>query len=213
MFKTEKEKTMRRKRKNREERQKEIWEGTIDLLQKKGYERITMAAIAARVKMSKETLYALFASKETLFSSLIRHNAAIVNEELEEASEKDVFSVIETLERFGERLIRLLTSREAIALNRTAIAALHADREFSQILFQKGRQTTLPLLKKVLARGIKNGELPEDIPEDAGELFLGLLMGDLQIRCLLGICELPNDQEVHERAQRAVRRFMILTKK
>ncbi len=54
-----------------EERMKEVFSKTIELLQVKDYSKITMNDIAKNSKASKETLYKKFGSKQGLFEAII----------------------------------------------------------------------------------------------------------------------------------------------
>ena len=202
-----------KKRKTLQERKTEIFHAAIELLCEQGFDRTTMSAIAARVKMSKETLYRVYPSKELLFADLVGHNASKINQELEEAlkglnGEKNL--VPDTLTSFGEKLLSLLTSTESLVLNRVAISTFPLNDEFALMLSEKGRGTTLPLLKKMMDRAAQRGELPLELPENAPEILLGLLLGDLQIRCLLGVSEAPDKTVIQRQAQKAVEYFVVL---
>ena len=185
----------------------------MELLGEQGVDGATMSAIAARVKMSKETLYSIYGSKESLFADLVSLNSLRLNEEIVESlsdhhGERTL--VPDMLARFGEKLLALLTSHDSIVLNRVAIAALPLNSQFSLILTEKGRETTLPLLKKMIAQASTRGELPLKIPENAAELFIGLLMGELQIKRLLGVEEAPDELSIQRRAQKTVELFVLL---
>jgi AcrR family transcriptional regulator len=59
----------------RAQRQQRVVTAALNELIERGYERVTMLAIASRAGASKETLYNWFGSKESLFAALIKANA------------------------------------------------------------------------------------------------------------------------------------------
>jgi len=104
------------------ERRRAILDVAASMFAELGYERVSMAAIAARTGRSKATLYNHFESKEALF-------AAVMVEAMEERgqrmlalldpSDEDLRTV---LERFGEAYLALLLRPEGIGATRTVIA-------------------------------------------------------------------------------------------
>jgi AcrR family transcriptional regulator len=60
----------------KDERRKEILDAAFAEFTAKGYAGASMAAIARRAQASKETLYAWFENKETLFNTVFEHRLA-----------------------------------------------------------------------------------------------------------------------------------------
>lgn len=104
------------------ERRRAILAVAASMFAELGYERVSMAAIAARSGRSKATLYSYFQSKEALF-------AAVMVEAMEErgqrmlalldSADEDLRTV---LERFGHAYLALLLSPEGVGATRTVIA-------------------------------------------------------------------------------------------
>lgn len=118
-------------------RREAILEIATDLFREVGYERASMAAIAARVGGSKATLYNYFKSKEELFAAAML--AAIEDQsgdliELLDPSDDDLGGV---LRRFGESFLRLVTAPDALAMTRTAVAE-GAHSRLGAELYEKG---------------------------------------------------------------------------
>lgn len=103
-------------------RRQAILDVAAGMFAEQGYERVSVAAIAAKTGRSKATLYKYFKSKEELFT-------AVMVEAMEErgmpmlgmldSSNEDVRAV---LERFGEAYLALLLSPEGLGATRTVIA-------------------------------------------------------------------------------------------
>ncbi len=109
-------------------------------------------------------------------------------------------------------MLTILLNESAIAINRASISEVQSDPSLSEILVEHGRSATLSILKRHLAQHQANGTLAIKDQSRAGEDFLGLLIGDLQIRRLLGSVEIPDDAEINARAMEASERFIRLCK-
>lgn len=87
-----------------------------------GYERVSMAAIAAGTGCSKATLYSYFQSKEALFTAVMvdaMEERGLRMLGLLDPSDEDLRTV---LERFGEAYLALMLSPEGLGATRTVIA-------------------------------------------------------------------------------------------
>ncbi|WP_123905427.1 TetR/AcrR family transcriptional regulator [Sphingobium cloacae] len=105
-----------------DDRRQAILDVATEMFREVGYARASMAAISARIGGSKGTLYRYFKSKEELFAGAMM---AVMEEQAEDAiglldtSNPDVCSA---LRGFGLAYLALLTSSDAIAIMRAAIA-------------------------------------------------------------------------------------------
>lgn len=201
---------VRRKRSDEAQKLSDVRSATLALLGELGYDKTSMIAIAKRTRMSKETLYKLFPSKEALFSDLIISNASEIRSGLEASLKHRPLSIEQNLQYCGEALLRLLTSPQAIAINRIAISCVGHDNHLAELLYRNGRETILPLFNQLLHQAAEQKQLSQPLPELAGETFLGLLLGDLHIRRLLGVSQPPDDLQIQQRTSRAVELFLRL---
>lgn len=193
----------------RNRRRNEIMDVAIEVLAERGYRDTTMLDVARRASASKETLYAWFNDKRGLFAAIIRRNAEAVQQVLarhleERAAPEDI------LTEFGGELLELLLSDRAIAVNRAAISEARSDPTLAQTLLSAGREATLPPFIQFLELHREQGTLAIDSPTEAAEDFLGLLLGDAQIRRLLGALPAPSKAEIEQRAARTTQRFLRL---
>lgn len=183
-------------------RQKQIEEAAYEILESKGYGGTSMLGIAKKAKASNETLYNWYGDKRGLFQALVTRNAAEVKTLLQDElqSENDALSI---LSRLGPKLLLLLTGDRAVALNRAAAA--DATGELGATLSKAGRETVFPLLEQVLQRARDEGQLRFDRTEEAVGLYLDLLIGDQQIRRVIGRLPSPSDAFRLARSDRAIR--------
>lgn len=188
-------------------RQQQIEKAAYEVLESKGYNGTSMVGIARQARASNETLYNWYGDKQGLFLALVSRNAAEVKAHLENAlqSDKDAVSALKTL---GPKLLRLLMSDRAIALNRAAAA--DGSGELGATLSTAGRETVLPLIGRVLERAKDQRKIKFDRVEDAAGLYLDLLVGDLQIRRVIGRQKKPTDAFCAERSERALKHLLIL---
>ncbi|MGB7318722.1 MAG: TetR/AcrR family transcriptional regulator [Planktotalea sp.] len=182
-------------------RQQQIETAAYEVLERKGYGGTSMLGIARAARASNETLYNWYGDKQGLFQALVTRNAADVKSLLEEelTSERDALSI---LARLGPKLFGLLTGDRAIALNRAAAA--DSSGELGETLSIAGREAVLPLLEKVLERARSEGHLTFPDTIQAVGLYLDLLIGDQQIRRVIGRLPSPSEATCDERAQSAL---------
>ncbi|SEN53807.1 TetR/AcrR family transcriptional regulator [Palleronia pelagia] len=194
---------------NRSIRQQQIEAAAYAVLEAKGYGGTSMQSIAKQARASNETLYKWYGDKQGLFQALVTRNAAEVKGHLEAKLETD-HDALSILGSLGPKLLDLLTGDRAVALNRAAAA--DPTGELGATISASGREAVSPLLKQVLLRARSEGRLAFDDPEEAMGLYLDLLIGDLQIRRVIGRQPQPTRSFRESRAARAVRHLQdILT--
>ena len=183
-------------------RQQQIEAAAYEVLEAKGYGGTSMLGIAKQARASNETLYNWYGDKQGLFQALVTRNAEEVKEYLETelATDHDAISILGTL---GPKLLNLLTGDRAVALNRAAAA--DSSGELGATLSKAGREAVFPLLEQVLLRARDEGALTFDNSGEAVALYLDLLIGDQQIRRVIGRLPQPSETFCQERSERAVR--------
>ena len=192
---------------NRHVRRDEIMDIAVEILAERGYRDASMLEVAKRASASKETLYAWFGTKAGLFEAIIRRNALTVQSVLAHHLEGDGPSD-HALRDFGRALLELLLGNSAVAINRAAISEAHTDPALAQTLASAGRDATLPAFVRFLERQRERRALTFDNASDAAEDFLGLLLGDMQVRRLLGVVPAPDVNANKARAARAAKTFL-----
>ncbi len=182
-------------------RQQQIEAAAYAVLELKGYGGSSMLDIARKARASNETLYNWYGDKTGLFRALVARNAEEVKSHLE-AELKTDHDALEILGTLGPKLLTLLTGDRAVALNRAAAA--DSSGELGATLSKAGREAVFPLLEKVLIRARSENNLRFENVQDAVGLYLDLLIGDLQIRRVIGRQPRPSTAFCNDRATRAV---------
>lgn len=188
-------------------RQRQIEAAAYEVLEAKGYGGTSMLGIAKKARASNETLYNWYGDKQGLFQALVTRNAAEVKDHLEAElkTANDALSILGTL---GPKLLTLLTGDRAVALNRAAAA--DGSGELGATLSRAGREAVFPLLEQVLLRAKDEGQLAFEHSGAAVGLYLDLLIGDQQIRRVIGRLPSPSEAFCEERSDRAARNLRIL---
>lgn len=156
------------------DRRNAILAAAIEIFREVGYARASMAMISARIGGSKGTLYGYFKSKDELFAAAMM---AVMEEQAEEImglldlSELDVALA---LRRFGEALLALLTSAEALAIMRAAIAE-GANSKLGATLYRMGAERAWNEMTSYIARQQENGVIRSTNPSVAAAHLKGLL--------------------------------------
>lgn len=186
-------------------RRQEIEAAAYDLLAVGGYQGTTMQAVAQRAGASMETLYRWYGDKRGLFQALVARNTHEVRAVLEGslAEGTDPQAALATL---GPRLLALLLGERAVALNRAAAA--DGSGELGAAIGAAGRNSVLPLIAQLFA-GI-GGCTGEAEPGEIAETYINLLVGDLQIRRVIGNAGPLEPDACAARAERAQRLIIAL---
>jgi AcrR family transcriptional regulator len=185
------------------ERQIRIEKAAYEILAEKGYKAASMLSIAKRASASNETLYRWYKNKQSLFCSLVKENARETKELLEHSIAADT-DPLETLQKIGPVLLKLVTGKKAIALNRAAAGDVFDTGTLGKVIASAGKETVAPLIVKVLERARRKGQMDFENAHDAADIYTGLLIGDLQIRRVIGVCKQLTQKEIDARSQRAV---------
>ena len=193
---------------NKASRQEKIEEAAYAVLEAKGYAGASMLAIAKAARASNETLYNWYGDKNGLFKALVLRNAKQVKTLLEDGLRSDRHP-LEILRALGPHLLALLVSPRAIQLNRAAAA--DPTGELGVAISERGREAVGPLIGEVLERAQLEGALEFDVTGEAVGLYLNLLVGDLQIRRVIGREPPLDETAINRRAEQAYARFLRLS--
>lgn len=145
-----------------------------ELFREVGYERASMAEIAARVGGSKATLYNYFKSKEQLFAVAMMDAMEERGQTLLDLLDPKDEDVKAVLLRFGAAYLQLVTDTDALAITRTAIAE-GANSPLGLELYERGpRRAWNDVANYVSALQLSDQIIPGD-PLLIAVQFKGLL--------------------------------------
>lgn len=198
---------------NQQKRRAQIEQAAYDLFEQKGYAGTSMLSVAKRAKASNETLYRWYGDKHGLFLSLIERNLTEVREVLQPEGQtgndpQTTLAPLKTLECLGPKLLGVLVNTRAIALNRAAAA--DASGALGQALAKGGRDTVVPMIQSIFADLIAEMGAKTLTKSEAAELYVNLLVGDLQVRRVIGVIPPLSEAEIKARSTRACQMVMKL---
>lgn len=193
------------------ERRNEILDVALAVLAERGYRDASMREIAVRAHASKETLYSWFGDKSGLFEALISWQAESLEAALARSFEPDdEGDPAAVLRSFAAELLRVLLGGRAVVINRVAISEFPQAPDFARILTSRGRGSVVPRLELYLEEQRSRGRLRFEDAGYAAEILVGLVVGDQQVRRLLGSLPEPGPSQVQARAEKAVETFLAL---
>jgi len=192
-------------------RHEAILAAAAGLFQDMGYERASMSELAKRLGGSKATLYSYFASKEDIFTAVIR---AYATQHLTEAAEELDTPVEQTpsletlLMRFGERMLSVLTGdNQALSVYRMVVGeAGHSD--IGMLFYESGPRESVEKLSALMAGALARGELRQGDPRLRALQFLALLTAEIEARIYQQHPEPLSVARVHEMTRCAVDLFL-----
>ena len=185
----------------RNARMAEIEAAAYALFAVQGFEGTSMLAIAKAAKASNETMYRWYGDKHGLFAQMVKRNAAEVSAALD-AARQDEAPPLAVLARIAPVLLGMLLGEKAILLNRAA--ASDPSGALGKLLADSGRETVLPLIAEVLDDAVAQGALAPPKEDALPPLFIRLLVGDQQVRRVIGSLAEPTPEEVTRQAEVAL---------
>ncbi|MDH7801164.1 MULTISPECIES: TetR/AcrR family transcriptional regulator [unclassified Rhizobium] len=183
---------------SKELRRREIVEHAFAMLAQDGYAAFSMQALAKVSRSSKETLYGWFGGKAGLYEAMVAENAGKLM-----LPSAEVADGVGELSRFGADLLTVLLGERAVLLNRVAAAEAGSETTLGEFLSAKGRSHVMPKLAIYFAALAQQGAICAEASEEPADIWLSLLVGDLQIRRATGAIGLPTEEDIRARSARA----------
>lgn len=189
------------------EKRAAILEAAMALFPARGYDGVSMDAIAQQAGVSKLTVYSHFADKEALFS-------AAVTECCEQQLPHRVFEpsleqpVREALTAIAYGFMDLIMDERAVTLHRMMVAQAGQDSRLTEIFFTAGPRRTLQDMEAFLRQAHDSGHLQVPKPDHAAEHFFCLVKGIRHMRVLVGLCPIPTTSERKAHIDEVVELFM-----
>ena len=173
----------------------------------KGYDAVSMDAIAQAAGVSKLTLYSHFTDKDTLFGAAVEefcehqlpHQAFELHPEL---------SLRESLLHIAKGFLVLTMDDCAIQLFRIMAAQAAQNTKLAEIFFHAGPRRTLKDMEMFLSQRCESGNLDIPNPSKAAEHFFVMLKGVRHMRVLMGVAPLPDADERLAHAEEVVNVFI-----
>ena len=178
------------------------------LFMEQGVQGTTMEQIAREAGVSKLTLYRRYADKNTLFT-------AILNDKCQQYLPEEIFETTPgdnpdtALTRLGIGLLELITSNDAVDLNRVITTESAHNPQLTAQFYASGPQRTKSKMIDMMTSFKSSGTLSIDDPALAAEMFSALIVGsELIKRCNMNLGPRPNPEQISAYVQKAVAFFL-----
>lgn len=181
------------------EKRASILEAAKRLFPQRGFDGVSMDAIAAEAGVSKLTVYSHFSDKDTLFAETVR---AKCEEQLPEEvfrAEPGRGPIREQLRAIATGFHHLILSAESVAFYRMMAAQGESSGKLGELFYQVGPRRILEAFEAFLVEAKQAGSL--DVPDArraAGHFFC-LIKGEAHMRQLIGcpLCGSECEGEEH----------------
>lgn len=171
------------------------------LFLEKGFANVSLEMIAREARVAVRTLYTKFGGKNGLLSALLQDKRAQFFADMD--MDRDQRPIREVLDDFATRLYSLLTSPEAVGLQRILAAEARSNPQLVDTFFAMGPNVTRDAIARFLRRPDVRAQLLDDLPEDQLPVHLiNCVLGDQLSRVLRGHQEGTPEQCTEARRKR-----------
>ncbi|UVC19191.1 TetR/AcrR family transcriptional regulator [Mesorhizobium onobrychidis] len=194
-----------------ERTRRSIISAAADLFLKHGFLGTNMDKIAATAKVSKQTVYAHFQSKEALFLEIVQGMTGETGDELQEqvADPEDDLPIEHFLLDFADRQLTIVMTPRLMHLRRLVIGEAERFPELGRVLHERGPGRSIGRLAKAFARYQERGQIKADDVHAAASFFNWLVMGaPVNDAMLLGSDAILQADALQAHAKEAVRIFL-----
>lgn len=189
------------------EKRAAILEAAKALFPARGYDGVSMDAIAQAAGVSKLTVYSHFQDKDTLFVEAVKAKC-------EDLLPSDLFvarfegPIRDQLVRIAHAFFRLITSDEAISVHRIMARQLPEDSHLPRLFWEAGPKRTQEAFAAFLRAEAEAGELRVEDFTLAASQFFSLLKGEYHARLLCGCPERFTPEQAGRHVEATVDLFL-----
>jgi AcrR family transcriptional regulator len=187
-----------------------ILDAAFRVFAERGLEGATTLEIARRARTSKRTLYERFGSKEGIFAALVENRAARMRAPLALAEPASSAELQAVLVAFGTEFLSQLVRPTTIALYRLVLAHGSRGQALARALDEAGRGTVIGAVTALFDAAGRRQLVAAGDPARPAATFLGLLVGDLVFRLVMGVAETPEAEALRDRSRNAAAAALAL---
>jgi len=170
-----------------------------------GFGAASMDSIANEAKVSKQTVYNHFGSKEELFAAMIRYwvdqKLTVFSEAAKSGKPED------TLRAMAHQFLDHDAGEQRVAMYRILMAEAPRFPELGEIFYKAGPAVVRKFAADYFAEQTARGTLKVENPQLAAEQFFSMLNG-CQLKAQLGIERPPSKQYIDAYVEHAVMLMM-----
>ncbi len=186
-----------------------ILKAATKLFLKDGFASTTMDEVAKVARVTKQTVYAHYKSKDELFQQMIstlcqKHTPSST------ALADSVQKIDVLLTQLGIGFLNMITGTEGLAAVRLVVSEAKRHPHMAELFYESGTQRMVTILAELLRQRTKLGQLFIPDPERAAMYFFAMLKGEYHLRMILCLKPVPSAKEKEQHVRETVRLFMQL---
>ena len=178
-----------------------ILDAASEVLAERGFSA-PIEEVARRAGVSKQTIYNHYGSKTELIRTLMDRRRSLLTASITEAPPEQ--PAVVTLTVYAIAILEAVMSAASLQLTRMAITSASEMPELAHTVYKAGARAATEDLAAYLAT---RPELDIANPIRAADIFMGMAMGRVQTRLLMGLDGFAPDQ-ARSRAKEAAERFV-----
>jgi TetR/AcrR family transcriptional regulator, mexJK operon transcriptional repressor len=178
-----------------------ILDAAAEVLAERGF-GASIEEVARRAGVSKQTIYNQYGSKTELVRTLVDRRRSGLTAAIAKAPPNQ--SLEDTLAAYAVAIIETIMSPASLQLTRMAITSAVNLPELARTVYEAGAKAANADLARFLS---SRPELDIPNPERCADVFMGMAMGRLQTRLLMGV-EGFEPGQAQARAREAAARFV-----
>jgi AcrR family transcriptional regulator len=157
-------------------RRREVLDAALELMDRKGYERMTIEDVLAKTGMSKGALYHYFRSKYALLEGVVEALGETAVRELQAVVDDQNLDAIEKLHAYFRT--EHAWKAENVTVVSTVMRLRHDENNalLRHKLTQESMRSTAPLLEAIIRQGCDEGVFDTDYPHEAAMIITGMGM-------------------------------------
>lgn len=165
-------------------RNEELLDTALDLFLEHGFELVTIDLIAARVGMTKRTIYTRYPDKAALFLAAVHRaiDSQVVSPEV--LSSLDTGELAGTLEAIARLRIRRVMTRDGLRLQRIINSESYRFPEIFAAHAERNAEPVIDFVAGLLDRAVAAGEIAPTDTRMAASAFLSMVVGG-QVRMIV----------------------------
>lgn len=166
----------------------------------------SMEEIARRAKVSKQTIYNHYGSKQELIRAIVDRRVLEITAPLMAPGSAEHPEA--TLATFARFMLSAVMQPRGGAMLRMTVESAAEQPDLARAFFEAGPATSRRRLADFLAMETQAGRLSVDDPVLAAEFFASMVIGAHQLAHLLGVGKYYDEGQIDRVAREATRRFL-----
>jgi len=182
-----------------------VLDAAFSLFCEKGFSGTSMLDIVTRARISKRDLYALFNNKHAVLAACISEHTEQMRRTLDltTPAPQTRTALTKLLVEFGVSILKTVCHPDALTVFRLAIAESDRAPEIARTLESNGREANHKALAELIRNAQSHGLINAGDPAVLTARYIAELWGDLLIRLLMRVREVPTEREMTARARTA----------